>query len=268
MTTLNNLVAHVREARGDIDQRIEDEERRLEDDEQASPSLRYLKVCTVNCWTKLDEYFAKVNDTPATYAACVTDPLMKWKYFEHTWKDASTWKDAKEPKTWLPNGKKALKSIWDEYKNLPIDEDLPCSGSKRARSPDAHERSFNMARLYGSDNLTDELDTWISTPPFELPLSETLGQYWIRQRKKESTNRLARIALDMLGIPAMSSDCERVFSQAKLMITGQRHRLKPDIIEACQCLRAWLIIDRKKLGKWEGSGNWTVPYEISTGSWE
>jgi len=112
------------------------------------------------------------------------------------------------------------------------------------------------------------LDTWISTPPFELPLSETLGQYWIRQRKKESTNRLARIALDMLGIPAMSSDCERVFSQAKLMITGQRHRLKPDIIEACQCLRAWLIIDRKKLGKWEGSGNWTVPYEISTGSWE
>ena len=73
MITLNDLVAHVREARDDIDQRIQDEERRLEDDEQASPSLRYLKVCTVNCWTKLDEYFAKVNDTPATYAACVTD---------------------------------------------------------------------------------------------------------------------------------------------------------------------------------------------------
>jgi hAT family C-terminal dimerisation region len=57
------------------------------------------------------------------------------------------------------------------------------------------------------------------------------------------------MGLDMLRIPAMSSDCERVFSQAKLMITGQRHRLKPDIVEASQCLRAWLIIDRKKLGK-------------------
>jgi hypothetical protein len=76
------------------------------------------------------------------------------------------------------------------------------------------------------------------------------------------------MALDMLLIPAILSDCERVFSQAKLLITGQRHRLKPDIIEATQCLRAWLIIDRKKIGTWEGKGNWQVPYEISTRSWE
>jgi hypothetical protein len=43
------------------------------------------------------------------------------------------------------------------------------------------------------------------------------------------------MAIDMLGILAMSSDYERVFtvfSQAKLMITGQRYRLKPDIIKA------------------------------------
>jgi hypothetical protein len=126
-----------------------------------------------------------------------------------------------------------------------------------------------VARLYGSESIADELDTWLSSPPFELQEHETLGQYWVRLRKHKSTNRLARMAIDMLGIPAMSSDCERVFSQAKLRITGQRHRLKPDIIKASQCLRAWLIIDRKKLGKWQGSGNWTVPYEIdSGGAWE
>jgi len=33
ITTLNDLVAHVREARDDIDQRIKDEERRIKDDE-------------------------------------------------------------------------------------------------------------------------------------------------------------------------------------------------------------------------------------------
>ena len=65
------------------------------------------------------------------------------------------------------------------------------------------------------------------------------------------------MGLDMVSIPAMSSECERVFSQAKLLITGQRHALKPDVIEATQCLRMWLIIDRKKLGKWVGKGNWT-----------
>jgi hypothetical protein len=76
------------------------------------------------------------------------------------------------------------------------------------------------------------------------------------------------MALDMVSISAMSSDCERVFSQAKLMITGPRHRLEADIIEATQCLRMWFIMERKKIGEWQGRGNWTVPHEISTGSWE
>jgi hypothetical protein len=62
----------------------------------------------------------------------------------------------------------------------------------------------------------------------------------------------------MISIPAMSSECERVFSQAKLLITGQRGALTVDIIEATQCLRMWLIMDRKKLGKWSGKGNWAA----------
>jgi hypothetical protein len=36
----------------------------------------------------------------------------------------------------------------------------------------------------------------------------------------------------MALILAMSSECERVFSGAKLLITGQRNRLRADIIEA------------------------------------
>jgi hypothetical protein len=261
LTTLNTLLAHVREARDDIDLR-------LSNDDLVTDQLKYLKVCTVNCWTKLDSYFMLVDKTPAHYASIVTNPVMKWKYFEHTWKDASTWKDAANPETWLPGGRLALDEIWKEYKDLPIDDDIPTSGSKRARSPDAFEQSFNMALLYGDEDDEDALVKWLSTKPHTLPEGETLGQFWLRARKQKSTNRLARMALDMLSIPAMSSDCERVFSQAKLLITGQRHRLKPDIVEATQCLRAWLIIDRKKIGEWEGNGNWKVPHEISTGSWE
>ena len=65
----------------------------------------------------------------------------------------------------------------------------------------------------------------------------------------------------MASIPAMSSECERVFSQAKLLITGQRHRLQADIIEATQCLRMWMIMDRKATGTWK-KGHWRVPYEL------
>jgi hypothetical protein len=71
------------------------------------------------------------------------------------------------------------------------------------------------------------------------------------------------MGLDMASIPAMSSECKMVFSHRKLLITGQRNRLKPDIIEATQCLQMWLILERKELVKWKSTGNWITPSELS-----
>ena len=94
----------------------------------------------------------------------------------------------------------------------------------------------------------DQLKVWLDVKP--IPLEEPLIDFWRRQRAVNSTGRLAQMALDMASIPLMSSECERVFSQGKLLITGQRHRLKVDLIEATQCLRIWLIIDRKAQNRW------------------
>jgi len=46
-------------------------------------------------------------------------------------------------------------------------------------------------------------------------------------------------AFDTLAIPAMSAECERVFSSAKKLITPERHRLHEQIIEASECLKNW-----------------------------
>jgi hypothetical protein len=42
-----------------------------------------------------------------------------------------------------------------------------------------------------------------------------------------------------MSIPAMSAECERVFSSAKRMITDDRNRLREDIIEASEYLNIW-----------------------------
>ena len=255
MTTINELLNHVRKHRDEIDMRTADEA-------NASSTDLYLKACIVNCWTKIDDYFSILNDTPAHYASVVTVPKMKWKYFEHTWKDAASWKDAKEPETWLPGGKKALQTIWDEYRNLPF-ESHTLAGSKRRRShsPSDFERATNMALIYGDDIEEDQLKAWLRQKPFSLDEKDTLLSYWLRQLKDKSTHQLARMALDMASIPAMSSECERVFSQSKLLITGQRHSLQADINEATQCMRMWMIMDRKAAGTWK-KGRWTTPYEL------
>jgi hypothetical protein len=50
------------------------------------------------------------------------------------------------------------------------------------------------------------------------------------------------MALDMLSIPAMSADPERLFSGAKITISDRRNRLGIEVIQAIECLKSWLNI--------------------------
>jgi hypothetical protein len=50
------------------------------------------------------------------------------------------------------------------------------------------------------------------------------------------------MALDILLIPTMSADPERLFSGAKIIILDRRNRLGIYIIKALECLKSWLKI--------------------------
>jgi len=47
------------------------------------------------------------------------------------------------------------------------------------------------------------------------------------------------MAIDLFGIPAMSSEPERLFSETGDMVTLKRNRLHADIIGAGMCLKQW-----------------------------
>jgi hypothetical protein len=51
------------------------------------------------------------------------------------------------------------------------------------------------------------------------------------------------MALNILLIPAMSADPERLFSGAKITISDRRNRLGIYTIEALECLKSWLKIE-------------------------
>ena len=44
-------------------------------------------------------------------------------------------------------------------------------------------------------------------------------------------------AFDILAVPAMSAECERIFSSAKKLIGPERNRLHEQIIEASEYLK-------------------------------
>jgi hypothetical protein len=49
------------------------------------------------------------------------------------------------------------------------------------------------------------------------------------------------MGVELMSIPAMSDEPERLFSSAKLLISDLRNRLGDDIIEASECLKSWVI---------------------------
>jgi hypothetical protein len=73
-------------------------------------------------------------------------------------------------------------------------------------------------------------------------------RWWQEVGKKEYPT-LAGLAFTVFSMPAMSSECERAYSRAGMMVTDDRYQRKADIIEADQLLKSWLagnLIDRRK----------------------
>jgi hypothetical protein len=70
----------------------------------------------------------------------------------------------------------------------------------------------------------------------------------IRDDAKSDFPTLHLWAFDILAVPAMSAECERMFSSVKKLVSPERNRLHERVIEASECLKNWwdrgLIIQR------------------------
>jgi hypothetical protein len=75
---------------------------------------------------------------------------------------------------------------------------------------------------------------------------------------------VSQLALDILAIPAMVTDCERSFSLAKLTLTSQRLSMTSETLEKLQCLKNWARHGAVKLGA-TGDGD-ELEWEIGSGS--
>lgn len=68
-------------------------------------------------------------------------------------------------------------------------------------------------------------------------------EWWCREEQRIEYPRLHQLAIDVLSVPAMSDDPERVFSCARRTIPRDRSRLSADTVEKLQCLSNWVKND-------------------------
>jgi len=190
-------------------------------------------------WNKTVEYYKKTDASIAWMAAVVLHPRFKWRYFEDTWKGTQA--------SFVRSGKAKLKKLWEEeYKNN--DDTSRVSRSLEPPSQPSFIESIldsvapSTAGPSRASLRQDQLVQYLAEPPNgTIPLLE----YW---RLKESQwPQLAAMAFDFLSIPAMSSECERVFSSCGLATTPHASNLSGESLAHQECLSNWHRRDAVKL---------------------
>lgn len=190
-------------------------------------------------WKKLNEYYKLMDDSPAYPAAIALVPNCRLEYFDLHWK-------SKDVKPYIDPTKEKIKHLFDtEYSTKKLSESRqePTESVADSDSGKATKKDYLKEYIQGSRRQErDEYTRYTTFKPqasgFELPKDQDLFHWWAFNQG--TTPRLTQMAYDFLSIPAMSSDCERLFSGVKLTISPQRHRLDARVIEAIELLNAWL----------------------------
>jgi len=197
----------------------------------------YMRASINNAWAKLNYYYAILAESPLFAAAVILHPSHGLPFLEEVWSDQGQW---------LIDAKRDLNTYFDRWYRYEISGDpfspSPSPGPPQLqqgpqKEPTQFEQWFKSRKPkpQGPDDEEGELQRY-----YRLRIDQVDDPIkWWADRRAEFP-RLSRLALDILAIPAMAADCERVFSIAKLMITSQRHRLQDQTIEMMQLLKHWM----------------------------
>jgi hypothetical protein len=154
-------------------------------------------------------------------------PSQKWTYIYDNWQQS-----------WVDEAKASVQLLWDgSYK--PTIEPIHISDLELDSMKSGFEHWAKAKQQRHQPLLQDEYVKYCQLPI--TPECDAKG-WWMEPAQRTAYPNLHKMALDVLSIPAMSAEPERLFSGAKITITERRNRLGVDTIEYLECLKSWLVI--------------------------
>ena len=215
--------------------------------------FQWLYVCAESAWDKANEYYKKVDDSPAYYTARVVDPRFKFEWFEQRWGPD------RDKRKWLQGLKEVVNDYWQKYRSRYLQQDSN-STSQQAQQ---QAQQLNLSDDEDNDDSLD-MEQYVKMPYSSKPTRKVdafaeytssapeeqfeLSQWQLIEQKHPD---LVQFALDHAAIPISISDCERSFSSAKFSLNPFRTRMKSDLFEALETLRAWYLEDQERRQKAE-----------------
>jgi hypothetical protein len=221
---------------------------KLENGKEQYKADKFMAPSCNSGWSKIDKYYSKTSDSPAYAAAIVLNPSLKWQTLELNWHA-----------DWLPPAKKAVQELWESYKPATSTSNQSISSKPSTFSASNRLNSTtNTYRLWQQERKLARqapFDEYVRYCHAELVYVDDPRRWWLEDTQQKLYPNLSKMALDMLSIPAMSADPERLFSGAKISITDRRNRLGIETVQALECLKSWLGVE-----EWKGDNYTGVEY--------
>jgi hypothetical protein len=184
----------------------------------------FMSPCCNSGWAKLDKYYSLTERSPVYIAALVLSPQWKWDYIDNNW-----------PKEWRAACRTQMLDFWTtEYKSTAII--VPTQVPDTANQVQNSFLKWHQDKKGTTDQ--DEYSKYLLAPV--IPEVTDPRAWWLEPTQRKTYPNLSIMALDILSIPAMSAEPERLFSGAKITITDRRNRLGIESIQAIECLKSWL----------------------------
>jgi hypothetical protein len=180
----------------------------------------------------LDKYYLKTDMSPFYAAALVLNPTFRTRYIEQHW-----------PKKWSKPILAKVKKLWEKYREevVPLQTTPAFSYDNPSRELpelDTFDRIALSLRLVARPASEDEYEDYNSQELCD-PGKRGALAWWCQDAQRQRWPRLSLMAIDILSIPPMSDEPERVFSGARRTVSWDRGQLEPETIEMRECLKHW-----------------------------
>jgi hypothetical protein len=187
-----------------------------------------LRSCIAASWAVFDKYYQLTDESPAYGAAIILHPSRRVAHIKKNW-----------PKSWHKPVLGGVRKHWkDYYHELPLPTTTPQLRDEIRRLDEYDLLARELDVVSPSMSELDEYDAFTTQPPIVIDCSPL--SWWLREEQQQTYPRLSRMAVDILSIPAMSAEPERVFSGARRTISWDRCQLGSRTIERGECMKSWI----------------------------
>jgi hypothetical protein len=192
---------------------------------------------------KISDYYIKLESSPYYAMALILQPSRRTAGLKEEWG-----KDRAEKAIHFAN------KLWQRYRDLllPVsslsisasyEQDQPLYRSraedrkKKEREENVFEKIKKERAYVTRPRSQDEFEDYCNEASYDTQMPPL--KWWQLEMQQKRWPRLSRLALEVLSMPAMSAEPERVFSGGRHSMSWDRGKLSIELLEKLECQKSW-----------------------------